>query len=60
MEAFERQLGETITIEQNPARMRKVERMHLLADVSKLSSYLDWKPEVDLDQGIASLLKNDG
>ncbi|MBK6831564.1 MAG: NAD-dependent epimerase/dehydratase family protein [Flavobacteriales bacterium] len=36
VEAFERQLGEKLTIEVDPARVRKVERMHLLADVSKL------------------------
>ena len=35
VEAFERQLGEKINIEIEPSRVRKVERMHLLADISK-------------------------
>lgn len=54
--AFERQLGEAITIEQDPARVRKVERMHLLADVAKLRSFLDWEPRIGLDEGIRDLV----
>ncbi|MFZ1330577.1 MAG: GDP-mannose 4,6-dehydratase, partial [Flavobacteriales bacterium] len=57
VEAFERQLGEKLTIEVDPTRVRKVERMHLLADVSKLKHGTGWEPEQDLDQGIATLLK---
>lgn len=56
VESFERELGEKITIEQNPARMRKSDRMHLLADVSKLKA-LGWEPEWGIDQGIKSLIK---
>jgi len=58
VEAFERQLGEKITVEVDPARMRKVERMHLLADVSKLKS-IGWEPEWDIDKGIETLLAQD-
>jgi len=57
VEAFERQLGETLTIEVDPTRVRKVERMHLLANVSKLKKETGWEPQQDLDQGIATLLK---
>jgi UDP-glucose 4-epimerase len=56
VEAFERQLGEAIEIEVDPARVRKVERMHLLADVSKLKS-LGWTPTRGIDEGIATLIK---
>lgn len=55
VEAFERQLGEKIEIEVDPARVRKVERMHLLADVSKLKS-LGWTPTRGIDEGIATLI----
>lgn len=58
--AFERQLGETIAVEQAADRVRKVERMHLLANVSKLSAFLDWAPRVSLDEGIGSLLGSPG
>ena len=57
VEAFERQLGEKLTIEVEQARVRKVERMHLLADVRKLKSATGWMPKWDIDQGVATLLK---
>ncbi len=57
VEAFERQLGEKLTIEVDPARVRKVERMHLLADVSKLKHLTGWEPRCGIDEGVATLLK---
>ncbi|MBK9195468.1 MAG: NAD(P)-dependent oxidoreductase [Flavobacteriales bacterium] len=57
VEAFERQLGDKLTIEVEQARVRKVERMHLLADVRKLKSATGWVPKWDIDQGVATLLK---
>lgn len=54
--AFSRQLGEPVEIKVDPARVRKVERMHLLADVSKLRSFTGWEPRVGLDEGIKTLL----
>lgn len=57
VEAFERQLGESLTIEVDPARVRKVERMHLLADVSKLKRMTGWEPRWGIDEGVATLLK---
>jgi UDP-glucose 4-epimerase len=56
VEAFERQLGEAIAIEVEASRVRKVERMHLLADVSKLKSFINWKPQMSLDEGIKTLI----
>jgi UDP-glucose 4-epimerase len=55
VDAFSRQLGEKIEIEVDPARVRKVERMHLLADVSKLKS-IGWEPLIGIDEGIATLI----
>ncbi len=57
VQAFEQVLGEEITIQVDPARVRKVERMHLLADISKLTNFIDWEPQVSLSQGIATLLE---
>lgn len=59
VEAFERQLGERLEIVVDATRVRKVERMHLLADVSKLKQATGWEPQWDLDQGVATLLKED-
>ena len=56
VDSFSRQIGEKIDIEIDQSRVRKVERMHLLADVSKLKS-LGWEPKIDIDGGIKTLVK---
>lgn len=56
VEAFQRQLGEELRIEVDPARVRKVERMHLLADVRKLKQATGWEPQWSIDAGVATLL----
>lgn len=58
IEAFERQIGEKINIKVDPAKVRKVERQHLLADISKLKKKTGWEPEWDIDQGIKDLVEN--
>ena len=56
VQAFERAIGESIEIQVDPARVRKVERQHLCADIQKLTEFLDWAPEISLDQGIQKLI----
>jgi UDP-glucose 4-epimerase len=56
--AFERRLNEKIKIEIDPVRVRKVEREHLLADVSKLKKITSWKPIWGIDEGIKNLVDN--
>jgi len=56
VESFERQLGEKITIEVDQARVRKSDRMHLLANVSKLKAKTGWQPEWGIDDGIKTLI----
>lgn len=58
VEAFERQLNEKIEIEVDQARVRKVERQHLLADVTKLKEKTDWEPAWSIDEGIKNLIEN--
>jgi len=58
VEAFERQLNEKIEIEVDQARVRKVERQHLLADVSKLKERSGWEPVWGIDEGIKNLIDN--
>ena len=53
---FENQLAEEITIKVDQSRVRKVERMHLLADISKLKAFMNWEPEISLSEGIKTLL----
>jgi len=56
--AFERQLNEKIVIEVDPHRVRKVEREHLLADVSKLKQSTGWEPLWGIDDGIKNLVES--
>jgi UDP-glucose 4-epimerase len=56
IEAFEHCLGERITVVQDPARMRKSDRMHLLADISKLKTFTGWEPQIGIIEGIRTLL----
>ena len=58
VEAFGRQLKEKIRIEIDPERVRKVEREHLLADVSKLKKVTDWEPAWGIDRGIENLVNS--
>ena len=57
VEEFEKILKDKIIIEVDPSRVRKVERMHLLADVSKLKNRTDWEPKWSLNQGINDLVE---
>jgi len=56
VDAFSKALGEPITIETDPARVRKTDRLHLLADTTKLQKYTGWAPAVSLEDGIKTLL----
>jgi len=56
VDAFAKAIGEPIEIEVDPARVRKVERMHLLADVTKLKS-LGWEPKIGIEEGIKTLVE---
>ncbi|MFN8346799.1 MAG: NAD(P)-dependent oxidoreductase [Spirosomataceae bacterium] len=57
--AFEKVLGEKITVEIDPAKVRKAERMNLAVDISKLSSLLHRKPSYTLEASIAEILKHE-
>ena len=58
VETFEKILKEKIEIVVDPERVRKVERMHLLANVTKLKKTTGWEPEWSIEQGINNLIEN--
>ena len=58
VDAFSKILNEKVEINVAQERVRKVERMHLLADVSKLKKRTGWKPKHNLEEGINDLIKN--
>jgi UDP-glucose 4-epimerase len=60
VESFEKAINESIEIEVDPTRVRKVERQHLRSDISKLKSFLNWEPKLNLDMGIQQLVDNPG
>ncbi len=55
--AFGNALGEPVQVEIDPAKVRKTDRLHLLADISKLKAFTGWAPQVDIDAGIATLIE---
>lgn len=56
VDAFSKAINEKIEIEVDQSRVRKVERQHLLADVSKLKS-LGWTPKIGIEEGIKTLVQ---
>jgi UDP-glucose 4-epimerase len=58
VKAFEVAIGEEIAIQVDPERVRKVERQHLCADITKLKKFLGWEPAIDLQAGIRQLVEN--
>lgn len=59
VEYFKRALNQEVMVESDVSRVRKMERMHLLADISKLKAYINWKPRIDPGEGIKTLLNED-
>ena len=57
--AFEKAIGEKLTVEIDPERVRKTDRLHLLANISKLTEYTGWQPRVSLEEGIKTLVQHD-
>jgi UDP-glucose 4-epimerase len=48
--------GRRLEIRQDPAKVRPVERPHLVADATRLREVLGWQPRVDLRAGLRDLL----
>ncbi|MEM0996814.1 MAG: NAD-dependent epimerase/dehydratase family protein [Bacteroidota bacterium] len=57
VDAFAEALGETVTVETDPAKVRKTDRLHLLADIRKLKAFTGWAPQVGIAEGIATLIE---
>lgn len=55
VDAFSTAIGQRLEIDVDPTRVRKVERMHLVADTSKLRVECGWQPMVNLAAGIREL-----
>jgi UDP-glucose 4-epimerase len=51
-------LGKELQVVQVKERIRKVERMHLLADINKIYDETGWKPEIELKEGLKRLINH--
>ena len=58
VKAFEEVINEQIIIEQDPSRVRNTDRLHLLADIKKLKTFLNWEPEETLESGIKKMIRD--
>lgn len=57
VKAFDKALGVDLEIVSDPLRVRKVERLHLLADITKIKSYIGWEPRMSIEEGVATLIR---
>lgn len=55
--AFGDALGEAVKVEVDPAKVRKTDRLHLLADISKLKGFTGWAPTISLEAGIGTMIE---
>jgi len=53
-------LGVPLTVVQDPARMRPVDKPHQRADIAKLRSTLGWSPLISLQEGLRRWLQHEG
>lgn len=56
---LQRVLGSTITVETDPAKLRRAERQNLRADITMAKRELSWAPKVSLEDGLAEILRID-
>jgi len=49
-------LGEEIRVRQAKERIRRVERLHLLANIKIIQKAIGWSPKIDLREGLKKLL----
>lgn len=53
-------LGQKITVEKDPKKVRAIERSHLEANMERLNKFINFVPNSDLKQGLKSLLVHEG
>jgi nucleoside-diphosphate-sugar epimerase len=51
-------LNKPLKISVDKEKLRKVERFHLLADISKITNELGWSPKITLNEGIKDILSS--
>lgn len=57
LEGLQHVTGRTLTLMQDPARMRASDRPHLLGDNTRLRGLLGWAPDTDFIDGLSQLTR---
>jgi len=52
-------VGQRLRVEQDPERVRPVERMHLVADATRARRELGWAPRLDLREGLRDVVAHE-
>jgi UDP-glucose 4-epimerase len=58
VKAFEAALGRSLVLEQEEARVRKVERQSLVSSTARLRAATEWRPRVTFEAGIRDLVSS--
>lgn len=51
-------IGDKISIVQDNERLRRVDRENLIADITKIKSFINWQPKIKLKEGLYDLIFN--
>jgi UDP-glucose 4-epimerase len=60
VDIISQELGEKLSVVQDPARMRAVDKPHQCADVTHLEAVLGWRPVTSLREGLRRWLQHEG
>ncbi len=60
VEILQELMGQPIEIRIDPSRVRKVDKLHQQADITRLYKLTGMRPEVSLREGLARLLQHEG
>jgi UDP-glucose 4-epimerase len=52
-------VGRSLTIKSDPARVRKSDRMHLVADLTRIRREIGWQPRIGLEDGLRALWESE-
>ena len=50
-------LGRELKVEKKDERVRNIERMHLVSDISKIKKLIGWKPKLNLEEALLDTAK---
>jgi UDP-glucose 4-epimerase len=56
IETFQNILNKKIIVEIDQSKVRKSDRPHLVANIEKISNFLQWQPKINLEMGLRTLL----